>query len=357
MAIAPPTTSDQAAKSTSKPLDDGPSVSASASQETDHIPPLHVPSYSATASSDQALPSAKDDLHRLATAISQLMADRVEDRRIQSEDRRRLEATIVDLTATVSALKESADRNPFQDMSPLDVLEAVRPALLSLLLVDETEDAAPGGQRSVVLLQLDNNSQELHAFRQSVKDLVRGLEVATESYKVLSPEMKKHYQSLPARHIPTLLRPSPPLPASHTVAPNILQQAQRTKCQGLEVLSPPASKRPRPGQTSSSASSDPAMTLLMHFMASNELTTVRFGKVAWAADVRQLRAQVYIVGKAAWDSVTALYATLRGVTHDEESGYVCLEFPARGLAKMFVEAWEMHREQTEVWAEVQAWVA
>ena len=96
------------------------------------------------------------------------------------------------------------------------------------------------------------------------------------------------------------------------------------------------------------------MTLLLR-CTSDDLTVVRFGTAEWVADVHQLRAQVYVVGRPAWDSVDALYATLRRVYRDEEDlGYVCLEFPTRGLAELFVGAWANNKAQSEAWADAKA---
>lgn len=137
----------------------------------------------------------------------------------------------------------------------------------------------------------------------------------------------------------------------HSVTGNASAQNQHPKRGSHEALSPRVSKRPRrDARTGSSA----ATTLLLR-CTSDDLTVVRFGTAEWVADVHQLRAQVYVVGRPAWDSVDALYATLRRVYRDEEDlGYVCLEFPTRGMAELFVGAWANNKAQSEAWADAKA---
>ncbi|PIL24699.1 hypothetical protein GSI_12585 [Ganoderma sinense ZZ0214-1] len=141
----------------------------------------------------------------------------------------------------------------------------------------------------------------------------------------------------------------------HSVTADIPPQTRHLKRGGSEISSPPhVPKRYRLNEGSGHSA---AMSLLMQCTSSRDLTTVRFGTAEWVADVHQLRTQVYVIGKPAWDSVSALYATLRRVYRDEEElGYAYLEFPMRGFAESFVSAWAKHRLESDAWADVQAWI-
>ncbi|KAI1795323.1 hypothetical protein LXA43DRAFT_1108453 [Ganoderma leucocontextum] len=300
--------------------------------------------------SQQVLPAVRDDLCLLAATVNHVLDSQSADRSLHVEEQGRLQGAVETLTATVAALNDAvrAGAPPAQGVQDPAGLQHMQHTVSLLSSAVERNENDTNVQFQDLENQRDQALDDIADLRASVEKLAQGVADLKAAQGAPASQSGRRFKPIPLPPLPFGLGQ----PGSGGTPSAAAARNQNGKRHSQDDASS-AAKKARPVQqadshvassvsTANTTTGSSSATQLS--VGADNATVVRFGSVDWPADPDQLRVQIYVAAKPAWDSVEALHATLRAYSRDpDDEGYVFLDFPNRDLAERFVKAWATER--------------